>query len=417
MDEQTLKKLTELKNKQKTQDSLSDPQTRAGMALDPELGQKTLDLLLGSYGPTSSQPDPTKPEPGLSSDMGMLNPIDYLSAALPGAKIAKSLPKISQALNKTKLGTKAMASKVEPVAENIIGKQALEKPHFLFTSEKPRYLESIKPEYKNLSNKDIIDLLKKQGIESIPVKGMYGMPEESIAALNVDSKKAERLHQLAKDLGQESSIYSRGGKQEMRYHGGENVGKSHYGEGTEFHTKAPEDYYTTLPSGETFTHKFKFDELKPQGQIEKTLTKTPTAKASDFNLEEAKQLSKDMDKKALEQTIEHYNNPENWQNLQDVAQRQHLIEKYKQDFPESFAEKYGKPLTQELPPPSEVTEKIKKATKPRKESLLEKIKGKKPTGLEQEDVVKDIDLDAYQQAKAKEEQQILPKLKKLLKYK
>ena len=85
--------------------------------------------------------------------------------------------------------------------------------------------------------------------------------EKSLSNL-VSLKKSEEPK-----LGQDSSIYSNGGKHEMRYHHGEKAGKSHLGSGTEYHKEKPKDLYTTLPNGKHFTHNFDFDKLHDSKKV------------------------------------------------------------------------------------------------------------------------------------------------------
>jgi hypothetical protein len=130
--------------------------------------------------------------------------------------------------------------------------------HFLFSAENPMHPH--KNELK-MDHKQTLAHLKSKGFSAHQVKGHYGAPETSIMVHNVSPDKAEHLHQIASKLGQDSSIYSNGGKHEMRYHHGANAGKSAHGEGTVWHKEKPSDFYTAMPNGEHFTHNFDFDKL------------------------------------------------------------------------------------------------------------------------------------------------------------
>lgn len=73
-------------------EEVTDPQTQVGLSVSPTLGQSTLDAIFGKAEGGKAFADPRKQEAGLS-DVGMLNPIDYVAPALPG--IAKTLGKAS----------------------------------------------------------------------------------------------------------------------------------------------------------------------------------------------------------------------------------------------------------------------------------------------------------------------------------
>jgi len=146
---------------------------------------------------------------------------------------------------------------MEKSLENLIFKSEDPKlgNHFLFSAENPMHPQ--KNELK-MDHKQTLSHLKSKGYNAHEVKGHYGAPETSIMVHGVNPKQAEDLHGIASKLGQDSSIYSNGGKHEMRYHHGENAGKKVHGEGTVWHKDKPKDMYTTMPNGKTFTHNFKF---------------------------------------------------------------------------------------------------------------------------------------------------------------
>lgn len=147
---------------------------------------------------------------------------------------------------------------------NVKHPEMIEKPHFLFTPENPKFPERA---IEQPSVEALLNRLKNEGLNVYPVKGKYGQPENSIAVYGVEPQVSEDLHQLASRLGQDSSIYSTGKKHEMRYHGPDKSGMSNYGEGTTWHSSEPDDLYTTLPSGEHFTHSINFDELLKSGLL------------------------------------------------------------------------------------------------------------------------------------------------------
>ena len=127
--------------------------------------------------------------------------------------------------------------------------------HFLMSAENPMHPAKNK---LKMNHEQTLAHLKSKGYKANTVKGHYGSPETSIMVHNVSPKQSKHLHHIASELGQDSSIYSHGGKHEMKYHHGENAGKTVHGEGTVWHAKKPDDFYTTLPSGKHFTHNFDF---------------------------------------------------------------------------------------------------------------------------------------------------------------
>ena len=120
-----------------------------------------------------------------------------------------------------------------------------------------------------MNHEQVLGHLKQKGFDAHEVQGHYGAPEKSILVHGVNPDQAQQLHGMASKLGQDSSIYSTGQHHEMRFHHGEKAGQSHYGNGTQFHSQKPNDFFTTLPSGEHFTHGFDFNQTKPSGQLGK----------------------------------------------------------------------------------------------------------------------------------------------------
>lgn len=147
------------------------------------------------------------------------------------------------------------------------------KPHFIFSAENPRY-----PVKYNLDSLGVQDLLAKKGYRFDVIQGHYGSPESSILVHNPNKHAVRYLQNLAQGLGQESSIYSDGYNHEMHFHGGEHTGQHLKGQGTNFHKKPPQDFFSTLKDGTTFTHSFDTEnfheadtsKLKPEGYVKKS---------------------------------------------------------------------------------------------------------------------------------------------------
>jgi hypothetical protein len=165
--------------------------------------------------------------------------------------------------------------------------------HFLFSAENP--MHPGKNELK-MNHEQTLAHLKNKGFNAHEVKGHYGAPETSIMVNNVNPKQAEHLHGIASKLGQDSSIYSKGSKHEMRFHHGENAGKKVHGEGTVWHKEKPADFYTTLPNGKHFTHNFDFG---------KSLNKSEDA-SKELDEKSLKDIQKETAEKWADRAVEAY---------------------------------------------------------------------------------------------------------------
>ncbi len=129
------------------------------------------------------------------------------------------------------------------------------QPHFIFSVGNPLY------QAKNtMDHGKVMEFLTDKGYKAESMSGKYGNEERSILVHNPPHKAVKHLQQFAKDLGEESSIYSNGYDHELHYHNGENAGLHAKGQGTAFHKQAPQDFYSTLQDGSHFTHNFT-DEL------------------------------------------------------------------------------------------------------------------------------------------------------------
>lgn len=138
-------------------------------------------------------------------------------------------------------------------------KAKLAGPHFLMSAENPKFPEK---NVLKLDHESVLSHLKGAGYDAHEVNGHYGAPERSIVIYGVTPEHAQKLHGLAANLGQDSSIYSTGQNHEMRFHHGEMAGKKILGSGTQHHQNKPADFFTTLPGGANhFTHQFDFDKV------------------------------------------------------------------------------------------------------------------------------------------------------------
>jgi hypothetical protein len=126
----------------------------------------------------------------------------------------------------------------------------------LMSGESPRFPASQKPTHENLVN-----VLRNQGIAFEETHGRYDDPERSVI---IHSPTREMMHHLGKHFGQESVVYSNGGKHELLYTNGEHEGKSRLtkpgSEAISWFHEAPENYYTHLPNHGYFGINFDFDQ-------------------------------------------------------------------------------------------------------------------------------------------------------------
>ena len=134
----------------------------------------------------------------------------------------------------------------------------LNTAHFLFSAENPH----VEPKLK-MNHKQVLATLKKQGYPAEEVQGKYGQPETSIMVHGIKEKHVAPLMKLAKDLGQESAIVSNNGRHQAHYLNGEHEGQMAVGEGTQIHDKEPDNFYTKMKNGTTFTHNIDWDNKQP----------------------------------------------------------------------------------------------------------------------------------------------------------
>jgi hypothetical protein len=105
------------------------------------------------------------------------------------------------------------------------------------------------------------EALKQLGLKHEERQGRYGAPEKSYMVYGANR---DQMHQLGKQFGQESVVYSQGGKHELLYTNGPNAGRFHPALDHEWFDKEPEDYYTHMPEhGGYLRLNFDWDTLHP----------------------------------------------------------------------------------------------------------------------------------------------------------
>ena len=136
-------------------------------------------------------------------------------------------------------------------------KDKIKKPHIIFSTERPLH-----PASHPTSHKDAIGILSGKGRHKniYPITGKYGKEENSILISHPTEAQTALAHKIATDGGQESIVSSDGYSHKLIYLNGKDKGKVKHAKGTTWHKEKPEDYYSTLPTGEHFTHNFGGDE-------------------------------------------------------------------------------------------------------------------------------------------------------------
>lgn len=149
---------------------------------------------------------------------------------------------------------KKLLDAIEGVVGELRKSESSLPPHSLMSAENPLF-----PVKSKLSNSEAVQKLRDMGEDAHATVGSYGKPENSMIIYHPKNQKA--IEDFARDLGQESIIHSDGANHKMVMVNGENAGKHHPGQGTQWHAQKPEDYYTVLPDGRIFTHDFDFNTL------------------------------------------------------------------------------------------------------------------------------------------------------------
>jgi hypothetical protein len=148
-------------------------------------------------------------------------------------------------------------------------KHLVAQPHILMSVQDPYH-----PASSEISHEDAIGVLsgggKYNNVHS--AKGKYGNIQDTIFISNPSEAQVALAHKIAEETGQDSLIESDGHSHKMIVTNGPDKGSVTYGKGTTWHEQEPEDYYTTLPTGEHFTHNF--DEVNQDVQKSEDLEKS-----------------------------------------------------------------------------------------------------------------------------------------------
>lgn len=136
-----------------------------------------------------------------------------------------------------------------PMEKSDDEKSMISGPHIMLTAENPLH-----PAKHRMTNEQLHEHLTSLGESPVHIQGHYGSPERSL--LIPRPKNPEKIRQLATDLGQESILESDGENHILNYVNGPRKGEADAGSGTDFHEQKPNDFYSVLPGGTIFSHKF-----------------------------------------------------------------------------------------------------------------------------------------------------------------
>ena len=130
-------------------------------------------------------------------------------------------------------------------------KHLVSQPHIIFSVQNGSHPDKAT---SNISHEQALAALNF-GLEepnAHSVKGKYGAPEESIFVSKPTKEQIDLIDKMANVTGQDTVLRSDGKDHTLvPVHSKEPIVR---GSGTVWHDKEPEDYYTTLPTGEHFTH-------------------------------------------------------------------------------------------------------------------------------------------------------------------
>jgi len=190
------------------------------------------------------------PRSVLQSDQPMKNAIKFVHEHMK--KMAKG-GKVEKKQEQKQVEQKAEQHETVPVE---VAHSVVNQPHVLFSPANALF-----PKELDMTPDEVLELVKSEGLIAEPAIGKYGEVEPSIMVHNVQDHHIPFLFELARKLGQESAIYSKGGRHEAHILNGPNAGKIARGMGTIIHEKEPENFYTKTKNGLIFAHDIDFDNL------------------------------------------------------------------------------------------------------------------------------------------------------------
>lgn len=114
----------------------------------------------------------------------------------------------------------------------------------IISAENPHFPTQLDPNDPTDPHELMRRQLEQLGLKHEERNGFYNAPERSWM---VYGPTREQMYQLGKAFGQESVVYSQGGKHELMYTNGSNAGRFNPGVGHEWFDEAPSNYYTHMP--------------------------------------------------------------------------------------------------------------------------------------------------------------------------
>ena len=133
----------------------------------------------------------------------------------------------------------------------------------ILTAESPRFAAASPG-----GNDGLEAEIKAAGLHYEKVKGRYDAPHPAPAenSFLIHGADKAQLADWGRRYGQESVLWSRGGRHALVYTNGDKVGSYNPGQGKKIHATEPTDYYSTMQyRGRPlhFTLGINFDDLKP----------------------------------------------------------------------------------------------------------------------------------------------------------
>lgn len=186
-----------------------------------------------------------QPGPGWQEGNGAVSgTLKTANLAPPGLKFHNPLAKKEETIQ---------VPGVEPSHPALTGKRV-----GMLTAEDPHW-----PVHTPGENHALEQELKGRGLKYEKIKGKYATDENSFLIHEPD---LNMIRDLGKRYGQDSVLYSDGGKHKLVYTNGPHEGMYHPGEGHVVHPVEPERYFSTvIHNGQPqhFTYNIDFDQLHP----------------------------------------------------------------------------------------------------------------------------------------------------------
>ena len=121
---------------------------------------------------------------------------------------------------------------------------------FIFSADNPLHKQTL-----NIPHENLVDGLQRKGYHVEEASGTYGgESERTFVVQNPPDDAMPHLHSIVKQLGQESSLYTKGQKNELHFHNGKHEGFHMKGQGIASHRSQPKQDHIALDNGSFVTH-------------------------------------------------------------------------------------------------------------------------------------------------------------------